>query len=139
MGIFDEKVAVVTGAGRGIGLAIAQELAAGGARVAVVSRTEANSTKAADELNASFPGFRPPLCARCPDTAACMATGKQIISDFGKVDILVNNAGVTRDGLCMRMSDEDLGYRSGHQSQGCLQHDQSGAEIASKTGRCPGH
>ncbi|MGK0186908.1 MAG: 3-oxoacyl-[acyl-carrier protein] reductase [Verrucomicrobiales bacterium] len=107
MGLYDEKIAVVTGAGRGIGLAIARELAAGGARIAVVSRTEANSSKAAEELNAAFADSARPYALDVSDGAACLATGKQIIADFGKVDILVNNAGVTRDGLCMRMSDDD--------------------------------
>ena len=107
MGIFDEKVAVVPGAGRGIGLAIARELVSGGARVAVISRTEANSAKAAEELNALVANSARPYALDVADSAACLATGKQIISDFGKVDILINNAGVTRDGLCMRMSDED--------------------------------
>lgn len=107
MGLFDEKVAVVTGAGRGIGLAIAKELASGGARVAIVSRTETNSAAAAAELNSAFPDSARAYALDVADSAACAATGKQIISDFAKVDILINNAGVTRDGLCMRMSDED--------------------------------
>lgn len=107
MGIFDDKIAVVTGAGRGIGLAIAKELAAGGARVAIVSRTEANSSKAAEEINTACADSARPYSLDVSDGAACLAIGKQIVADFGKVDILVNNAGVTRDGLCMRMSDED--------------------------------
>ncbi len=98
-----DKVAVVTGAGRGIGLAIAKRLAAAGARVAVVSRTEANSAKAAETLGGGAKGYAVDMA----DGAAVAAAAKQILEDFGKVDILVNNAGVTRDGLTMRMSDED--------------------------------
>jgi 3-oxoacyl-[acyl-carrier protein] reductase len=107
MGIFQDKVAVVTGAGRGIGLAIASELAAGGASLAVVSRTEANSVRTADQLNAARADSARAYATDVADHAACLETGKQIISNFGKVDILVNNAGVTRDNLCLRMSEEE--------------------------------
>jgi 3-oxoacyl-[acyl-carrier protein] reductase len=104
---FADRVAVVTGAGRGIGLAIAQRLAAGGARVACLSRTEANSTKAAELINAQFPGAAIGYAVDMGDSAAVAAVAKEVTTAFGKVDILVNNAGVTRDGLTMRMSDED--------------------------------
>ena len=102
-----DKVAVVTGAGRGIGQAIAKTFAAAGAKVAVVSRTEANSAATAGDINATHPAAARPYAVDVADSAAVAATGKQIIADFGKVDILVNNAGVTRDGLLLRMSDED--------------------------------
>lgn len=102
-----DKVAVVTGAGRGIGQAIAKTFAAAGAKVAIVSRTEANSAATADAINAEHPGAAKPYAVDVADSAAVAATGKQIIADFGKVDILVNNAGVTRDGLLLRMSDDD--------------------------------
>ena len=82
---FENQVALVTGAGRGIGHAIAVRLASEGARVACVSRSQANAERTADELNAAR-----------GDSAKAYA-----------VDILVNNAGVTRDGLAMRMSIED--------------------------------
>lgn len=84
-------------------MAIAKRLAAAGARVAVVSRTEANSAKAAETLGGGAKGYAVDMA----DGAAVAAAAKQILEDFGKVDILVNNAGVTRDGLTMRMSDED--------------------------------
>ncbi len=102
-----EKVAVVTGAGRGIGLAIARRLATDGAKVAVVSRTEANAAKAAAEINEANPGAAHAYAVDMADGVAVAAAAKRIVEDFGKVDILVNNAGVTRDGLTMRMSDED--------------------------------
>ncbi len=102
-----DKVAVVTGAGRGIGQAIAQALAAAGARVAIVSRTEANSTKVAALINESHPDCAKAYAVDIADTAAVLAMGKQVLADFGKVDILVNNAGLTRDGLALRMSEED--------------------------------
>ena len=107
MSRLQDRVAVVTGAGRGIGKAIAERFAAEGAKVAVVSRTEANSVSAAEAINAQFPGAAKPYAVDVADSAAVLALGKQIIADFGTVDILVNNAGVTRDTLALRMSDED--------------------------------
>ena len=102
-----DKVAVVTGAGRGIGLAIARTFAEAGARVAVVSRTETNSASAAASINADFPGAAIPYAVDVSDSDAVTAMAKQVIADFGTVDILVNNAGLTRDGLVMRMSNDD--------------------------------
>jgi len=107
MSQLSDKVAVVTGAGRGIGLAIARRLASEGARVAVISRTEGNAAKAAAEINAAHPEAARAYAVDMADGEAVAAAAKQITADFGKVDILVNNAGVTRDGLTMRMSDED--------------------------------
>lgn len=102
------KVAVVTGAGRGIGLAVARVFAQAGAKVAVVSRTEANSQRAAEEINARFPGAEArPYAVDVAQSAAVAEVGKQILADYGAVDILVNNAGLTRDGLALRMSEED--------------------------------
>ena len=102
-----DKVAVVTGAGRGIGQAIARTYAEAGARLAVVSRTEANAARAAEEINALMPGAAKPYAVDVADGEAVMAMGKRVLEDFGTVDILVNNAGLTRDGLLLRMSSED--------------------------------
>jgi 3-oxoacyl-[acyl-carrier protein] reductase len=102
-----DKVAVVTGAGRGIGQAIARTFVRAGAKVAVVSRTQSNSAATAGSINADHPGMARAYAVDVADSAAVMAAGKQIIDDFGKVDILVNNAGVTRDGVLLRMSDDD--------------------------------
>jgi 3-oxoacyl-[acyl-carrier protein] reductase len=104
---FENQVAVVTGAGRGIGHAIAVRLAREGARVASVSRTEANSQKTADEINAARADASKAYAVDVADHAAVQKAGAQILEDFGRVDILVNNAGVTRDGLSMRMSLDD--------------------------------
>jgi 3-oxoacyl-[acyl-carrier protein] reductase len=104
---FPDRVAVVTGAGRGIGLAIARRLALGGAKVAVLSRSEANARTATNEINGLRPGAARGYSVDVADGAAVAETARRVIEDFGKVDILVNNAGVTRDGLTMRMSDED--------------------------------
>jgi 3-oxoacyl-[acyl-carrier protein] reductase len=100
------QIAVVTGAGRGIGRAIALKFAAEGADVVCVSRTAENSGKVAEEIRA----LGRKAWAHAVDvsnSAAVAAAGEKILADCGKVDILVNNAGVTRDGLLMRMSDED--------------------------------
>ncbi len=104
---FENQVAVVTGAGRGIGHAIAVKLASEGARVASVSRTEANAQRTADEINGTRADVAKFYAVDVSDHAAVQKTGAQILEDFGRIDILVNNAGVTRDGLSMRMSPED--------------------------------
>ncbi len=98
------QVALVTGAARGIGLAIARELAAGGARVAVVDLEEEASRVAAASLpGRGHEGFR--CDVRDPGGAA--ETVAAVEEALGGISILVNNAGVTRDGLLIRLSDED--------------------------------
>lgn len=104
---FENQVAVVTGAGRGIGHAIAVRLANEGARIASVSRTEANAQKTADEINANRADAAKAYAVDVADQTAVQEAAAKIFADFGRVDILVNNAGVTRDGLSMRMSMED--------------------------------
>jgi 3-oxoacyl-[acyl-carrier protein] reductase len=104
---FENQVAIVTGAGRGIGHAIAVRLADEGARVASVSRTEANAKKTAEEINAAHSDAAKAYAVDVSDHAAVQKIGAQILEDFGRVDILINNAGVTRDGLAMRMPVED--------------------------------
>jgi 3-oxoacyl-[acyl-carrier protein] reductase len=100
------QIAVVTGAGRGIGRAIALKFAAEGADVVCVSRTQENSEKVAAEIRAL--GRKAWAHAvDVADSTAVTAAAEKILADCGKVDILVNNAGVTRDGLVMRMSDTD--------------------------------
>jgi 3-oxoacyl-[acyl-carrier protein] reductase len=107
MSSFANKVAVVTGGGRGIGQEIARALAAGGAKVAVVSRSAASCGKAAEEINALFPGSATAYAVDVADHAAVQELAKTIATELGPVNILVNNAGVTRDGLLMRMKEED--------------------------------
>ncbi len=103
---FENQVAVVTGAGRGIGHAIAVRLAKEGARIAVVSRSE-TAQRTADEINASRAEAAKAYAVDVADHAAVQQTSAKILEDFGQIDILVNNAGVTRDGLSMRMSMDD--------------------------------
>jgi 3-oxoacyl-[acyl-carrier protein] reductase len=106
MSQFADQVAVVTGAGRGIGRAIALQFAAEGAAVVCVSRTAENAEKVAQEVR----GQGRKAWAHAVDVAdakAVTAASEKILAEAGRVDILVNNAGVTRDGLLMRMSEED--------------------------------
>lgn len=102
----NNQVAVITGAGRGIGRAIALRFAQAGADVVCVSRTAENAEKVATEVRAT--GRKAWAHAvDVADSAAVAVAGAKILSEAGHVNILVNNAGVTRDGLLMRMSDED--------------------------------
>src|SRR5712675_2612877 len=104
---FEGQVAVVTGAGRGIGRAIALRFASEGARVVCVSRTEENAKKIADEINALRTESAKAYAVDVGDHAAVQKIGARLLEDFGRADILINNAGVTRDVLAMRMSLED--------------------------------
>jgi len=102
----ENQIAVVTGAGRGIGRAIALKFASEGADIVCVSRTAENSEKVAGEVRAL--GRKAwAFAVDVSDAAAVSAAAEKILAECGKVDILVNNAGVTRDGLLMRMSDAD--------------------------------
>ena len=103
---FDNRRAVVTGAGRGIGRAIAEALAAGGATVVCVSRTEASCGAAAEAIRQQG-GKAEHLALDVADGAAVAEAAKAIEDKHGAADILVNNAGITRDNLLMRMSDAE--------------------------------
>src|SRR5439155_6658421 len=104
---FDGKVALVTGASRGIGRAVAVRLATGGARVAVnyVKNREAADETAALVLAAGGE----PLVVQgdVAESRTGEALVKATLDRFGRLDILVNNAGITRDTLILRMSEED--------------------------------
>ena len=106
MGKLTGKKAIVTGASRGIGLAIATELAREGADVAILSTSvkEDLAAKLSSELGVQVKSY----ACNVADSATVQSVFKQIIADMGTVDILVNNAGITRDGLLMRMKDEDF-------------------------------
>ena len=102
------QIAVVTGASRGIGKAIAKELAAQGATVVINYN---GSEVKADEVKHEI--IEKGGCAQCmqcnvADYEGCEAFIKAVIEQFGRIDILVNNAGITKDGLLMRMSEEDF-------------------------------
>jgi 3-oxoacyl-[acyl-carrier protein] reductase len=109
MSLLDNQVAVVTGAGRGIGRAIALRFAKEGADIVCVSRTAENSEKVAGEVRAlGRKAWAHAVDVADPKTVA--EAGEKILSEAGRVDVLVNNAGVTRDGLLMRMSEEDWDF-----------------------------
>jgi 3-oxoacyl-[acyl-carrier protein] reductase len=99
----DGKVAMVTGGARGIGKAIAAELAGAGAKVAVVDLDLANAEATAGELGGGAKGFKANV-AQARDVEAVVA---EIERDLGPIDILVNNAGITRDNLLVRLSEAD--------------------------------
>ena len=98
-----EKVALVTGSTRGIGRAIAETLAAAGARVAVVGRDLPRAEAAAAEIGRGAKGF----ACDVSDTAQVSQLVSDVETAFGTLDILVNNAGLTKDNLIMRLKDDD--------------------------------
>jgi len=102
------KTALVTGASRGIGRAIALRLAEDGANVAVIYAGSADKAEAVvNEITALGVNAKAYRC-NVADSAAVNKTVKAVTNDLGKIDILVNNAGITRDGLMLRMKDEDF-------------------------------
>ncbi len=100
-----EKTALVTGAGRGIGRAIAETMAQAGATVICLSRSESSCGSAAEAINAA--GGKAVACAvDVADREALEAKAQELLKAHD-IDILVNNAGITRDGLLMRLSAQD--------------------------------
>lgn len=98
---------MVTGAGRGIGNAIARRFAEEGAKVILISRNPASCEGAAEKINAEIPGSCTAYPCDVADAAAVEACAKAIVAENPAIDILVNNAGITRDGLLMRMKEDD--------------------------------
>ena len=97
------KIALVTGATRGIGRAIAQELSAKGATVIGTATSE----KGAEAISAYLGDNGKGMVLNVSDIASIDTVLEQIKTEFGDIDILVNNAGITRDNLLMRMKDEE--------------------------------
>jgi len=97
------RTALVTGSTRGIGRAIAETLAAAGARVAVVGRDATKAAEAAAAIGSGAQGFG----ADVGDPASITALVEAVERAFGQIDILVNNAGLTRDNILFRIKDED--------------------------------
>jgi 3-oxoacyl-[acyl-carrier protein] reductase len=101
-----ERVALVTGAGQGIGAEVAKRLAAGGARVGVLDLHPDTAASVADEITQSG-GAALGLAADVTDREQMQAAIDALASHFGGLHILVNNAGVTRDNLLFKMTDDD--------------------------------
>lgn len=102
----EKKIALVTGAGRGIGKSIAELLASKGHHVICVSRSAGSCGSVAEAINAGG-GSAQSLAVDVADRVAVKDACEQLLEEHGNIDILVNNAGITRDGLLFRMSDED--------------------------------
>ncbi len=103
---YTDKVALVSGAGRGIGREIALELAKAGCTVICVSRNESSCGSVAEEIRACG-GKAESFAFDVSDSEQVKEKCAEILKKYGAVDILVNNAGITRDNLLMRMSDEE--------------------------------
>ncbi|RCK75813.1 MAG: 3-oxoacyl-[acyl-carrier protein] reductase [Ignavibacteriae bacterium] len=107
MKLLDGKVAIVTGAARGIGKAIAVELAQSGAKIAITdiaSETELNATT---EVIKALGGEALAFRANAASFSETIQTVDKIYEFYKRIDILVNNAGITKDGLLLRMTEED--------------------------------
>jgi 3-oxoacyl-[acyl-carrier protein] reductase len=101
------QIALVTGASRGIGRAIALALGAQGARVIGTATSEAGAASISAYLDELAPGSGKGLVLNVNDGAACNAIIDEIQKEYGAISILVNNAGITQDQLAMRMKDEE--------------------------------
>ena len=108
MKLLEGKNVIITGASRGIGKGIAEVFAKHGANIAFTYRSSDEKAKALeDELSANgckAKGYK----SDASDFDAAQQLSKDVMDDFGSIDVLVNNAGITKDGLLMRMSEEDF-------------------------------
>ncbi|MGM0630636.1 MAG: 3-oxoacyl-ACP reductase FabG [Pseudomonadota bacterium] len=100
---FENKVALVTGASRGIGKAIAETLASQGAKVIGTATSDKGAAAISEYLGSNGEG----LALDVTDSESLQQTIKDIEKKYGSIDILVNNAGITRDNLMMRMKDDE--------------------------------
>lgn len=102
MGLLEGKVALITGASRGIGKAIALKFASEGADIAFTDiKINEDTVKELEALGVKVRAY----ASNAADFAQTHETVEQVLADFGRIDILVNNAGITRDGLMLRMDE----------------------------------
>ena len=106
MKLLEGKTALITGAARGIGRAIAISFAEAGANIAFTVRKVDDNMKSLEAELATFGVKVKPYVSDAADFEATHKTVEQIKQDFGAIDILINNAGITHDGLMMRMTEE---------------------------------
>lgn len=106
MDLLKGKVALITGASRGIGRAMAQKFAQEGATVAFTYLSSVEKGQALEEELRTFGGQAKGYRSDASDHKAAEELVNQVVADFGKLDVLINNAGITKDGLLMRMSEE---------------------------------
>ena len=104
--LLKDQVAIVTGSGRGIGLAIAKRLASAGAQAVITDMTQEFADSGAKELTDKGMKAQGFVC-NVTDVQSIEKMAEDVMNKFGKIDILVNNAGITRDTLIMRMKLED--------------------------------
>ena len=106
MGLLEGKVALITGAARGIGKAIALRFASEGADIAftdlVINDAAQETIREIEALGRKVKGY----ASNCAIFEETQAVVEEIVKDFGRIDVLVNNAGITKDGLVMRMSEQ---------------------------------
>jgi 3-oxoacyl-[acyl-carrier protein] reductase len=104
---FEGKVAIITGAGRGIGKAIAERLASEGADVVICDIDKEAAEKTAEEIKSKYPVKAIAIYADVANEEDVNSMVEETIKNFGRVDFLINNAGITKDSLLLRMSEEE--------------------------------
>ena len=105
--MLEQKVAVVTGASRGIGRAIAKKLAEDGMFVVINYRGNKEKAESVKQEILENQGMAEIYACDVSDYDACETFFKTVVQTYGRIDVLVNNAGITRDGLLMKMTEED--------------------------------
>lgn len=108
MKLLENKVALITGASRGIGKGIAEVFAKHGAHIAFTYSSSASSAEALERELISTGVKAKGYQSNAADFAQSQALVDQVLADFGTIDILINNAGITKDNLLMRISEEDF-------------------------------